>query len=159
LSGTQTIISVQCLVEGTRSHSDRLVRFLPSQSVEQFHEARFIRITRAAFAVWPDPFGVLDAEVVVNLSPKLDVSADFVRNGNCKDSCVVRDGSHQRLGGTGDKPWCRECATAKQGYSKRRHTLACGVRDVGPTRSLCSAGVAATGRAARSAQGSTCVLS
>ena len=46
----------------------------------------------------------------MNLSPKLDVSADFVRNGNCKDSCVVRDGSHQRLGGTGDKPWCRECA-------------------------------------------------
>jgi hypothetical protein len=37
---------------------------------------------RGAFAIWLDPFGKLDAEVVVNLSPKLSAGADFLRNGN-----------------------------------------------------------------------------
>ena len=28
--------------------------------VEQFHEARLVRITHGGFAIWLDPFGMLD---------------------------------------------------------------------------------------------------
>ena len=51
------------------------------QSVEQFREARLVRITDGGFAIWLDPFGMLDPEVVVNLLPQLGVSVDLVRNG------------------------------------------------------------------------------
>jgi hypothetical protein len=56
---------------------------------------------------------MLDAQVVVNLSPKLSISADFARNGDWLWSKIhvwLRNGSHQGLGGTGGKPWCREGA-------------------------------------------------
>ena len=59
--------------------SDRLVGSLSRQCVEQFHEARLVRITHWAFAIWLDPFGMLDSEVVVNLLPKLGVGVDLVR--------------------------------------------------------------------------------
>jgi len=51
------------------------------QSVEQFHETRLVRIAHGGLAIWPDPFGMLDPEVVVNLSPKLGVGVDLVRHG------------------------------------------------------------------------------
>jgi hypothetical protein len=49
------------------SSSDRLVGSPSRQSVEQLGEARLVRITRGAFAIWLDPFGMLNPEVVVNL--------------------------------------------------------------------------------------------
>ena len=52
------------------------------QSVEQFREARLVRITHEGFAIWLDPFGVLDPQVVVNLLPKLGVGVDLGRRGN-----------------------------------------------------------------------------
>jgi len=52
------------------------------KTVELFHQARFVRITHGALAVWLDPFGMLDPEVVVNLSPKLGVRVDCVRRGH-----------------------------------------------------------------------------
>ena len=55
---------------------DRLVGAPPRQSVEQFHEAH------GGFAIWLDPFGMLDPEVVVNLLPELGVSVDLVKHGN-----------------------------------------------------------------------------
>ena len=61
--------------------SDRLVGSSSRQRVEQFHEARLIRITRGTFAVWLDPFGMLDPQVVVNLLPELGVGVDLVRDG------------------------------------------------------------------------------
>ena len=56
--------------------SDRLVGSPSRQSIEYFHEAH------GGFAIWLDPFGVLDWEVVVNLLPELAVGMDLVRHDN-----------------------------------------------------------------------------
>ena len=53
------------------SGSDRLVGSPLRQIVEQFHEARLVRITLWGLAIWLDPFGMLDPQVAVNLLPKL----------------------------------------------------------------------------------------
>jgi len=50
--------------------------------VEQFHEARLVRITHGGFAIWLDPFGMLDPQVAVNLLPKLGVGVDLLRHRN-----------------------------------------------------------------------------
>jgi len=47
--------------------------------VQEFHEARLVKITHGGLAIRLDPFGMLDPEVVVNLLPKLGVRVDFVR--------------------------------------------------------------------------------
>ena len=51
------------------------------QSVEQFREARLVRITDGGFAIWLDPFGMLDSEIVVNLFPEFGVRVDLVIHG------------------------------------------------------------------------------
>jgi len=61
--------------------NDRPGRSPSPRSVEQFHEARLVRITHGGLAIWLDPFGMLDPEVVVNLLPKFGVGVDLVRNG------------------------------------------------------------------------------
>jgi hypothetical protein len=61
--------------------SDRLVGSRSREFIEQFHEARLVRITHGGFAIWLNPFGMLDSEVVVNLLPELDVGVDLVRRG------------------------------------------------------------------------------
>ena len=60
--------------------SDRLVGSRSRESVEQFYQTRLVRITGGAFAIWLDPFGMLNPQVVVNLLPKLGVSVDLVRH-------------------------------------------------------------------------------
>ena len=40
---------------------------------EQFHEARFVRITDGRLPIGLDPFGMLESQVVVNLLTKLTV--------------------------------------------------------------------------------------
>ena len=62
--------------------SERFVGSASRRSVEQFHKARLVRITRGAFAIWLDPFGMLDPQIVVNLLPKLGVGVDFVMHGH-----------------------------------------------------------------------------
>ncbi len=62
--------------------SDRFVGSPSRKSVEQFREARLVRITLGAFAIWLDPFGMLDPQVVVNLLLKLSVGVDLVRHGH-----------------------------------------------------------------------------
>src|SRR5438034_10679113 len=52
------------------------------KTVELFHQARFVRITHGGLAIWLDPFGMLDPEVVVNLLPQLGVSVDLVRHSH-----------------------------------------------------------------------------
>ena len=61
--------------------SDRLVGSAAPRNAEQFHQPRLVRITQGAFAIWLDPLGVLDPEVVVNLLPELGVGVDLVRHG------------------------------------------------------------------------------
>ena len=62
--------------------SDRLVGSPSRQRIEQFHEARLIRITRGGFAILLDPFGMLDPQIVVNLVQELGVGVDLVRHGH-----------------------------------------------------------------------------
>jgi hypothetical protein len=73
--------SVCSLFEKMMRINNRLGGFSSRQTIEQFHEARLVRITHGGFAIWLDPFGMLDPEVVVNLLPELDVSVDFMRRG------------------------------------------------------------------------------
>ena len=54
------------------------------QSIDQFHEAGVVRITNGGLATWLHPFGMLEPQVVVNLLPKLGISADLVRHGYVK---------------------------------------------------------------------------
>src|SRR5712691_2395622 len=64
------------------SSSDRLVGSPSRESIELFHETRLVRITLGGFAIWLDPFGMLDPQVVVNLLPELSVGVDLVRHGH-----------------------------------------------------------------------------
>src|SRR6266516_97083 len=60
----------------------RLVGFPSLQRNEQFHEAGVVRITHGGLAIWLDPFGMSDPQVVVNLLPELGVGVDLRRRGN-----------------------------------------------------------------------------
>ena len=62
--------------------SDRLVGSHSRQRIEQFHEARLVRSTHGGFAIWLDPFGMLDPQVAMNLLQELGVGVDMVRHGN-----------------------------------------------------------------------------
>ena len=62
--------------------SDRLVGSPSRQSAEQFREPRLVGITHGGFAIWPDPFGMLDPQVAVNLLQELGVGVDLVRHGD-----------------------------------------------------------------------------
>jgi hypothetical protein len=53
-----------------------------SERFEQFHEACLVRITHGAFAIWLDPFRMLDPQIVVNLLPKLGIGVDLVMHGH-----------------------------------------------------------------------------
>jgi hypothetical protein len=44
--------------------------------IEQFDEARLVRITHGEAAIWLDPFGMLNPQIVVNLLPELGVGVD-----------------------------------------------------------------------------------
>jgi len=62
--------------------SDKLVGSRSPGRVQQFHEARLVRITRGAFAIGLDPFGMLVPQVVVNLFPEFGVGVDLVKHDN-----------------------------------------------------------------------------
>ena len=62
--------------------SDRLVGSPSRESIELFHETRLVRITLGGFAIWLDPFGMLDPQIVVNLLPEFAVGMDLMRHGN-----------------------------------------------------------------------------
>jgi hypothetical protein len=61
--------------------SDRLVGSRSRRSAEQFHKARLVKITHGRFAIWLDPFGMLEPQIVVNLLPELGVGVNLVRHG------------------------------------------------------------------------------
>jgi hypothetical protein len=83
-SKLQPLPSSYCLFECAITRNDRLVGSpsRQSQRIEQFHEARLVGITHGGFAIWLDPFGMLDPQVVVNLLLELGVGVDLVRRGN-----------------------------------------------------------------------------
>ena len=63
--------------------NDRSVGSSSRQSVEHFREARVVRITLGGFAIWLDPFGMLDPQIVVNLLLELGVGVDLMIHGYC----------------------------------------------------------------------------
>ena len=62
--------------------NDRSVGSPSRQSVDHFREARVVRITLGGVAIWLDPFGMLDPQIVVNLLQQLGVGVDLVRHGH-----------------------------------------------------------------------------
>src|SRR5439155_1725964 len=62
--------------------SDRFIGSPLRERIEQFHEARLVRITHGGLAIWLDPFGMLNPQVVVNLLQELGVGVDLVRHGH-----------------------------------------------------------------------------
>jgi hypothetical protein len=52
------------------------------QCVQEFREAHLVGITHGGFAIWLDPFGMLDPQLVVNLLQELGVRADLVRQSH-----------------------------------------------------------------------------
>jgi hypothetical protein len=62
-----------------KDHS--LVGSSSRQSVEHFREARLVCIARGGCAIWLNPFGMLDPQVVVNLSLELGIGVDLEIHG------------------------------------------------------------------------------
>ncbi|PYK07287.1 MAG: hypothetical protein DME66_01715 [Verrucomicrobia bacterium] len=73
--------SVSSLFEKTMRINNRLSGFSSRQTIEQFPQARLVRITHRRFAIWLDPFRVLYPEIVVNLLPEFRVSMDLMMQG------------------------------------------------------------------------------
>jgi hypothetical protein len=62
--------------------NDRSVGSPSRQSVDHFREARVVRITLGGFAIWLDPFGMLDPQIAVNLLLEFGVRVNWMRHGN-----------------------------------------------------------------------------
>src|SRR4029077_758661 len=60
----------------------RDTRTLPSQNIECFHQAGLVRITHGRLAIWLDPLGMLDPQVVVNLFPQVCVRIKLVKHNH-----------------------------------------------------------------------------
>src|SRR5258707_10352456 len=90
--------------------NDRVVGSRSRECVEQFYQTRLVRITHGAFAIWLNPFGMLDAQVVVNLFPELGVSVDLVRHGNLLWCWAIRL--------TTSAPYKRRCRSRMAGYAR-----------------------------------------
>ena len=58
--------------------SGRLIGPSSRPRVEDFREARLVRIAHRRFTIWLDPFGMLDPQIVVNLLQQVRVSVDFL---------------------------------------------------------------------------------
>ena len=82
LSRSCGVESVWSLFKDAMNVSDSFVGSRSPKSVELFHQARLVRITNGAFAIWLDPFGMLDPQVVMNLLLELAVGVDLMRHGN-----------------------------------------------------------------------------
>jgi len=66
-----------------RSCSSRSVGSSSRQTIEHFDEAGLVRITHGGFAIWLEPLGMLDPQIVVNLLLELGVAVDLVIHGYC----------------------------------------------------------------------------
>ena len=66
------------LVGGDRGAG--LIGFRLSQALQQFHQARLVRITHGRLAIWLDPFGMLDPKFIVNLFLQLCVGVDLLKH-------------------------------------------------------------------------------
>jgi hypothetical protein len=60
----------------------RDARALPYQNIECFHQARLVTVTHGRLAIWLDPFGMLDSQILVNLLPQVCVGTELVKHNN-----------------------------------------------------------------------------
>ena len=88
------------------NNRDGLVGCPSRQCLQQFHEVH------GGFAIWVDPFGMLDPQVVVNLFPELGVGMNLVRHGIGCGKRFMCGAEHflQSLGGMVDQRCRREQA-------------------------------------------------
>ena len=62
--------------------NDRSIGSPSRQSSEHFREARVVRITLGGFAIWLNPFGMLDPQIAVNPLLEFGVRVNWMRYGN-----------------------------------------------------------------------------
>ncbi len=60
----------------------RDARALPYQNIECFPQARFVRITHGRLAIWLDPLGMLDPQVIVNPFSQVCVRMKLVKHNH-----------------------------------------------------------------------------
>ena len=70
------------LFEDAMNISGSFVGSCSPKTVDLFHQTRLVRIAHGTFAIWLDPFGMLDPKVLVNLLPELGKGVHLVRHGN-----------------------------------------------------------------------------
>ena len=75
---------------------DRLVGACSRETVDLFHQARLVRIAQRTFAIWLDPFWMLDPEVIMELLPELAIGVDLVRHCNWPGE-RSKDGARRRI--------------------------------------------------------------
>jgi hypothetical protein len=97
--------------------NDRSVGFPSRQSVDHFREARVVRITLRGFAIWLDPFGMLDPQIAVNLLLEFGVRVDWDetwQSASVKDLRSAREVSDEVRGANGVRAWVPQApATAR----------------------------------------------
>ena len=52
------------------------------KTVDLFHQARLVRITHGTFAIWLDPFGMLDPQIVMDLFAQFCVGTELVEHNH-----------------------------------------------------------------------------
>ena len=75
-------LSSYCRFQCAMRRNDRSIGSPSRQSSEHFREARVVRITLGGFAIWLDPFGMLDPQIAVNLLLEFGVRVNWMRYGN-----------------------------------------------------------------------------
>src|SRR6476620_10905785 len=69
-----------CRFQCAMRRKDRSVGSPSRQSVEHVRQARRVRITRWGFAIWLDPFRMLDPQIAVNLLLEFGVRVSCLAN-------------------------------------------------------------------------------
>ena len=80
-TGIAVMFTLQFLFECAMDISYRPVGSRSRECIEQFHETHLVRITDRRLAIWLDPIGVLNPQVVMNLLPKFGKGMNLVRHG------------------------------------------------------------------------------
>src|SRR5881296_3411267 len=104
--------------------NDRSVGAPSRQSVEHFREARVVRITPGGFAIWLDPFGMLDPQIVVNLLLEFGVGVDLVIHGYCPGKIQVWRGTVPTKG-SAESPTSIGAVSARYGQVRVFQREAC----------------------------------
>ena len=74
------MFTLKFLFECAMNISYRVLRSRSRKCIEQFREAHLVRITDRGLAIWLDPIGVLNPQVVMNLLPEFGIGMNLVRH-------------------------------------------------------------------------------